>query len=135
MSLISDESEPRHSAVNAALQARRATVDSQVDQICRLLLQDISNNISLDILAHKSGWSVRSITYAFVRRYGMPPKKWLLNERLRYARKILLTADNKVPLLTLSSELGFASPSKFSTYYRRSYGETPRDTLRRANKS
>lgn len=132
MSLKTGEYEAPVSAIDAEFKTRQKTVDEAVDQICQLLLRDISNNVSLDELADKSGWSVRSITYAFVRRYAMPPKKWLLNERLRYAREILLTTDNRISLLALSEELGFASASKFATYYRRAYGETPRDTLRRS---
>lgn len=65
---------------------------------------------------------------------GMPSKQWLLREWLKRARDTLLSANGRVPIIALSFELGFPAPSKFATYYKREFGETPRETLRRCRK-
>ena len=107
------------------------TVYDYVDEIAKILLANIDKNLTMDDLSAKVGWCNRSIAYAFTKRFGLPPKQWLLHQRVQYARKILLSSNEKVCLQELSARLGFPSPSKFGMYYRRLYGETPRETVRR----
>ena len=111
---------------------RRVTsrANEAVDIIAARLLGDIGSNRPMKEIVHKNDMDERAFAYAFKKRHGLPPKQWLIRERIKQAREILTSTHDWVCLKSLSAKLGFSSPSRFGVFYKKSYGETPRHTLR-----
>lgn len=111
-------------------QGKHTRLQEVVQDFAMLLLDEMKSNDPISEIAQRRGLDSRSLAYEFKKLYGLPPKQWLLQERIKRARDILIKASHKPCLKSLSSELGFSSPSRFGVYYRKTYGETPRYTLR-----
>jgi AraC-like DNA-binding protein len=87
-------------------------------------------------LAHAAGSSVRSLQIAFRRELGQTPLEHVREARLVAARAELLSAPQAeggaLPTVAaVSHRWGFLNPGRFSSLYRRRFGEYPSDTLRR----
>jgi AraC-like DNA-binding protein len=83
-------------------------------------------------VAHGLGWSLRQVQLA-LQHAGTTPRDLIREERLRLARDRLRDPHHRhVPIIDIGHATGFPSASAFSTAYRRRFGESPRDTRRRA---
>ncbi|WP_291042154.1 helix-turn-helix transcriptional regulator [Herbiconiux sp.] len=87
-------------------------------------------------LAQAAGTSVRSLQIAFRREIGQTPLEHVREVRLVAARAELLsgpeTEGGTLPTVAaVSHRWGFLNPGRFSSLYRRRFGEYPSDTLRR----
>ena len=73
----------------------------------------------------------KSVLYsAFDEVLGISPKHYLLHRRLSMARHKLLTAEpSRNSITSIAVSHGFFEFGRFSQYYRRVFGESPRDTL------
>lgn len=79
-------------------------------------------------LAHALGQSHDYFTRQFRKTFGVPPRTWLLRERLRAAATIV--AASREPIATIAEQAGFASPYLFSRQFRQILGMTPRSWRR-----
>jgi len=77
--------------------------------------------------------SIRALQLAFRRHLDTTPMAYLRRVRLDRARADLRAADpaTGATVTAIAARWGFADASRFSAHYRRMYGETPRQTLRR----
>jgi transcriptional regulator GlxA family with amidase domain len=82
-----------------------------------------------DIAAH-AGVSARSLQNGFQSFRGMTPMAFLRWVRLQSAHRALLAVDPAAATVTeIALACGFGHMGEFSTLYRRTYGETPKQTL------
>lgn len=90
--------------------------------------------VTLGDLSALAGLSVRSIQAGFRRWYGCTPLEFLRAQRLDHARDRLLgRAGDPVSSVTqVALECGFGHLGRFSLDYRARFGESPKDTRRRA---
>jgi AraC-like DNA-binding protein len=95
------------------LQSRRAA---------DLLLQDLKGDCTIAELAVHCGLSPRHFARAFKATHGMPPHKWLLEQRIEHA-KILL--EGATPISEIALACGFADQSHFTRVFRTLVGTTP----------
>jgi AraC-like DNA-binding protein len=107
--------------------ARPATVRRAVDFI--------EANADIDItvadIARAAGVTARAIQLAFRRHLDVTPAAYLRRVRLEQAHRQLQAADPDHDSVTaVAYRWGFSSPSRFATYYRRTYGVPPSQTLR-----
>ena len=76
--------------------------------------------------------SVRALQLAFRRHLDTTPMAYLRRVRLDRVHTDLLAADpNDTTVTTVTARWGFQAVGRFSADYRNTYGEYPRDTLRR----
>ena len=76
--------------------------------------------------------SVRSLQEGFASQVGVPPMKYLQQVRLRRARELLLeAAPAEATVAAVASGLGLIHRGRFAAAYRRQFGESPAETLRR----
>jgi AraC family transcriptional regulator len=107
----------------APWQERRAT---------ELLMASLASDINLADLAASCGLSPRYFARAFRISMGLPPHKWLLQQRVARAKELLLHSSDSLGQVALAC--GFADQSHLTRVFSRAVGATPW-AWRRARKS
>lgn len=112
----------RHASGSAAI--KRATVYIDEHLQSPLTVQDIASAARL---------SQRGLLLAFRRERGQTPMQYVRAARLAGARSDLLAADPTQGggVADIAAAWGFTNAGRFTTYYRDSFGESPRSTLAR----
>jgi len=88
--------------------------------------------LSLAEIAAQSGASARSLQNGFQSFRRMTPMAFLRQVRLEHARRALLQADPAFATVTdIALGCGFSHMGEFAGLYRRTFGETPSQTLSR----
>jgi AraC-like DNA-binding protein len=123
-----------NSAARDAETDRRDRRDARGPGSLRRAIAFIERNAEGDIgiadIARAALVSPRAVEFAFRRHLGTTPTAYLRQVRLDHAHRELLGADGELTVTEVSYRWGFSSPSRFSEYYRRAFGRTPRETLR-----
>jgi AraC family transcriptional regulator, transcriptional activator FtrA len=79
---------------------------------------------TIDRLARNAGMSERTFQRRFEAATGLPPRRWITLERLRYARE-LLEGDRRAPLEDVAVASGFGSLATMRHHFRRHLGMSP----------
>ncbi len=117
----------RHDELSPSRQHRLTTL-----AISRLREFDYSEKPDIQALASELGVSSRSLHRAFRNCFGIGPYEYHTLMRLRAFRRSLRTCNGRHGAITEAAmAAGFTHLSRFSTLYRKQYGERPRDSLRR----
>ena len=83
-------------------------------------------------LATEVHLSVRALQYGFKRDFDMPPMAYLKRVRLRHAHQALRASYPEITTVAaVARELGFLHLGRFAAVYRKAFGESPSETLRR----
>ena len=92
--------------------------------------------ISVSDICRASGVSERTLEYAFVERFGIGPKKFLMAFRLGTVRRQLLSADwRATKVADVANDWGFWHMGQFAADYQERFEELPSETLRRQTAS
>ncbi|MGE3286097.1 MAG: AraC family transcriptional regulator [Pseudonocardia sp.] len=93
----------------------------------------LSERITLGMIARNVHMSVRSIQQAFHDELGMSPVAYIRERRLTRARDELTDAlpSDGVTVTSVAQRWGFGHLGSFSVEYRKRWGESPSETLRR----
>jgi adenylate cyclase len=94
--------------------------------------QHLGRKIRMAELVTASGVAERTLGKHFCAFLGRPPLSYLRQLRLAAARERLLGASDGTSVTRVATHCGFAHFGRFSDQYRRSFGEAPSATLRRA---
>ena len=107
----------------------RASNLARAKRAIRARLDDV--DLSPSAIARACGVSLRYLHDLF-RDDGRTVCEYLQGERLRAARAMLeRSAAGRATVTEVCLACGFATPSQFSTAFRRAFGLSPRDVLRR----
>ena len=98
----------------AAWQARRA---------CELIAADLEGKLSLERLAAELGLSTSHFSRAFRISTGLPPHRWLMQQRVSKAKQLL--SDRKLPLSEVAIAAGFANQSHLTRVFSSIAGISP----------
>lgn len=96
--------------------------DSRAREIADLLRANVSRRDALNALARDVGASRRTIERVFRSETGMTFAQWRL--RLRMAEALRMLAEG-VPVTTVATAVGYATPSAFGVAFRRELGTSP----------
>jgi AraC-like DNA-binding protein len=92
---------------------------------------NLSASITLDTLARQFGVSGRWLQKCFMARWGLTPTDYVMNRRLALVRSCLMSPDS--PSVTSAAiRCGFSHLGRFAGLYRKTYGESPSETVTRA---
>lgn len=91
--------------------------------ICDWALTNLHEDITIEQLARRAGWSARTFTRRFTMETGMPPHRWLSVQRLSLARELLETTDLTID--NVAFRAGFGSAGNLRTHFRRETGVLP----------
>lgn len=85
-------------------------------------------NFNEQLIAERCMVSVRQLQRYFIDDLGRTPKSWLIEQRMIFARKLLISHGMSVK--AASAQLGFKQVSHFCREFKRSYGMTPTQFVR-----
>lgn len=90
----------------------------------RLMEYHLAESFSLSNLAEKLHVSPNYLNRLFLRELGMPPKRYLIGQRMQLARSLLNSTTLSVQEISL--RCGYKTPFAFSKEFRKQFGISPR---------
>jgi AraC-like DNA-binding protein len=112
------------SADNATLSAYlRLLAARDAPSIPAIMEANCRHNLPLEAFARLCGRSLSSFKRDFLRHYGVPPGRWLLERRLECAARLLGTTSMSVTDVVF--DCGFEQPAHFSRAFKARFGQTP----------
>lgn len=115
----------------AAQPSRGGLSAAVLRRVCSHIEEYLHENISLETLAQQAGLSVHHFARAFKREVGMPPHRYLLEQRVARAKELLAATDSTVA--DVAHSVGFTDQSHFARHFVRLTGWTP-SAFRRAQR-
>lgn len=101
-------------------------------QAVGFIQDNAARDISVRDIASALYLSPRTVQYLFRRHLNTTPTAYLRSIRLAKARQELITGDRSMTTVAATAaRWGFAHTGRFAVLYRRTYGESPHETLRR----
>lgn len=88
-----------------------------------------SNPVSISDLVAEFQCTRSELFNAFRKYRGYAPLQFLAESRLRLARKALLCATTEKSVTSIALACGFSHLGRFSTAYRKRFGEKPSETI------
>jgi AraC-like DNA-binding protein len=85
--------------------------------------------LNLDLLSHIRFTSKFHLLRLFKKYYGQTPRQYLIEKRLEQAKEMLCKGTN---ISETCYDIGFESPSSFSTLFKARFGLTPSSFQKRA---
>lgn len=95
----------------------------QLRRACAMMVANLKGDVAMAELAEACGLSLSYFAHAFRRTAGLPPHKWLMNERVSRAKDLL--RDGALTLPEIAIACGFADQSHFTRVFARKEGQTP----------
>lgn len=100
----------------------------------RFIRNNAREPISIDDIVNASGVTRRKLYRSFKSTRGIAPIHFLRDVRMQGAREDLLTAGGATGKITsVAMSWGFIHLGRFSVDYKKRFGESPSDTVRRQN--
>lgn len=115
----------------AALVAQADTIDHkpslmsarQSERVRHYILANLSENLTIEVIARESGASVSSVQRHFKQQFGMTVFEFIRRKRLEAARDAL--EGRGVTVAEAAWIAGYMSPSSFITAFKKAYGTCP----------
>lgn len=95
----------------------------------RYMREHMHRNLTLEELATRVGLQPRQFSHCFRQTFGTSPHRYLTELRLQEAASLLRCGEREIAEVALS--VGFSGQSHFTTAFRRHFGFTPREHMRR----
>ncbi len=92
-------------------------------KIARYIQNNYKNNITLEIISKKFGYTPNYISSKFHKAIGKTIKRFIIDVRLEAAQRLLLTTDSSVT--TICFCVGFTSLAHFLRTFKEKYGKSP----------
>lgn len=105
-----------------------------LNTVCDYIKAHIDESITLTRLEQISGFSRRTLQYAFLRHFACTPMQWVRERRLELARALLTHSECNASITQVALTCGFSISGLFSQYYVVRYGERPSATLERCRR-
>jgi AraC family transcriptional regulator len=88
-----------------------------------LIESDLSQDLSLTVLANSVGLSEYHFLRMFKQSTGLTPHQYVINQRIERAKELLKRTD--MTITEIAYLLGFSTPAHFTHYFRRKTGIAP----------
>jgi transcriptional regulator GlxA family with amidase domain len=103
----------------------------RVRRACAVIESCIGEPLSVACVARQVGVSVRSLQNGFRYAFGITPLQFIRNRRLERLHASLQAASPAANVTDLMLECGIVNFGRFAHYYRRQFGCSPSQTLRK----
>ncbi len=94
------------------------------------LISSTRDAVSVSDVYKYAAVSWRTLDRAFKERFGVSPKQYIVTKRLVGVRRTLLAAPLATKITDVANDWGFWHLGRFSSDYKRMFGELPSNTLR-----
>jgi len=99
--------------------------NKKLAMVLDLIESDLSEDLSLKILANAAGLSEYHFLRMFKQSTGMTPHQYVISQRIERAKELLQKSN--MSITEISYLLGFSTPAHFTHHFRRKTGITPRE--------
>ncbi|WP_347114816.1 helix-turn-helix domain-containing protein [Leclercia sp. S52] len=99
------------------------TRDARINHLIDYLQRNISQPLSLDVLAESVAMSRRTLTRHFMKATGMSVASWITAERLR--RSQLLLESSNLPIEAVAEQVGYLSAVTWRQQFKARFGVSP----------
>jgi AraC-like DNA-binding protein len=96
---------------------------SQERRAKELLIENLSGEISLAALASECGLPLTTFSKAFRKSVGIPPHRWIIQQRIALAKRLL--RDDPMSLAEIALTCGFSDQSHFTRFFSAAVGVSP----------
>ena len=96
----------------------------------RYIDDHLDGPLTIGMVAAAAGLADRTLHKHFQER-GLSPMRYVRERRFTRVREALLDADREASVTAIATGCGFSHLGRFAVEYRKRYGETPSQTLRR----
>lgn len=86
--------------------------------------------MSLSDLENFLGLSTRNLQLVFKKFFDITPIQFLREQKLKYAKKMILESRNTLNISKIANEVGFVNFSSFAKYYKEYHHELPSQSLK-----
>jgi AraC-like DNA-binding protein len=104
--------------------------DSRIERAVRLLEQRFRERVSVAEAARAASLSRCHFLRAFRASVGVSPHEYLVQCRLRHARRLIALDGDRRSLTEIAIEAGFSDQAHLTRHFRRAFGQTPRQWQR-----
>lgn len=118
-------------ANNAAVAEEHAVHDRSFAQLLSHIEANIRQDISVEELAQAGNVSVRTVYNLFAKYLHVTPKLFIKQSKLKSLRRELVNSRTVRNVTEVALDYGFTHLGRFSSDYRKMFGELPSETLRR----
>ena len=101
---------------------------ARLRRVVDLMTSNLSDDLSLDVLAVESGYSRAHFLRMFQAATGSTPHRYLRERRLEYARDLLMSGKRSITEIAYSA--GFSSHSHLTKLFHERFGATPSEFRR-----
>lgn len=112
----SDSAHPTKKYVNGL-------TNKKLVRVLDLIESDLSENLSLAVLANAAGLSEYHFLRMFKKSTGVTPHQYVINQRIERAKELLKKTD--MTITEIAYLLGFSTPAHFTHHFKRKTGVTP----------
>ncbi len=105
---------------NSSKTSRKAVT---IRDIVEYIDENFYEDIKVEDLAKKAGYTCRHFRNLFLETTGLPPSEYLLKKRLEISKKLLLNTSQNI--VEVSQSCGFSSASQFAMFFKRYTQMTP----------
>jgi|GEM_PF-6501937 len=103
------------------------------------LIKELENEnyfsfMSLTDLENFLDLSTRNLQLLFKKNFTMTPTQFLREQKLKYAKDLILKSNGMVNITQISTEIGFFNFSQFAKYFKEYHGVLPSEVLRQNKK-
>ena len=126
-------------AVATAAAARSTTTTFKRELAVRRAISYIEHSnedrVRIGDVCRAAQVSQRTLEYAFLERFGLTPKAYVIAHRLNEARRELRCADGMSSVTDVANRWGFWHMGQFAADYRKQFGELPSETIHRTRQT
>jgi AraC-like DNA-binding protein len=105
--------------------------DPRIERAIRFIEEHFRYKISLGDIAEVAGLSPFHFLRVFRSSVGTSPHAYLVRRRLRHAQHLIRTEASDRSFADIAIEAGFADQTHLARHFRRAFGKTPAEYLRR----
>lgn len=91
------------------------------DYFAFMTLSDLENFLDL---------STRNLQLLFKKNFGMTPMQFLREQKLKYAKRLIIESNGNLNVTQISTEVGFLNFSTFAKYYKEYHGFLPSQSIK-----
>jgi AraC-like DNA-binding protein len=123
-----------HNYIEALRRLERPIIPRDVRRAIEYMKAHLQSPVTLAEIVQISGLPGRTLFKHFRDSLGVSPMRYLREIRLDEVRKALLQAEREEGVAAIAMRWGFDHMGRFSSDYRKRYGESPSQTLRNPRK-